>query len=112
MVRRYPWLSAKMMTFMGLLTIHKHFADNSTVFYSADIGMTTATTSNLSSTCVVLALVAGRRDSASSSQSATFTTVVVSAAFQSAILLFKTVYIASEVHFNASRSLTQPCLTA
>ena len=35
-------------------------------FYSADIGViipiTTDTTSNISSTCVVLALVAGRRD--------------------------------------------------
>ena len=31
-------------------------------FYFADIGITTDTTSNISSTCVVLALVAGRRD--------------------------------------------------
>ena len=31
-------------------------------FYSADIGITTNTTSDFSSTCVVLALVAGRQD--------------------------------------------------
>jgi len=31
-------------------------------FYSADIGITTDTTSDFSSTCVVLALVAGRQD--------------------------------------------------
>ena len=31
--------------------------------YSADIGIATNTTSNISSTCVVLTLVAGRRDS-------------------------------------------------
>ena len=30
--------------------------------YSADIGITTATTSDVSSTCIVLALVAGRQD--------------------------------------------------
>ncbi len=33
-------------------------------------------------------------------------------ASQSATLLSMTVNIASEVHFNALRSLTQPCLTA
>ena len=38
--------------------------------------------------------------------------IIVSTAFQSATLLSMTVHIASEVHFNALRSLTQPCLTA
>ncbi len=38
--------------------------------------------------------------------------IVVSAASQSATLLSMTVSIASEMHFNAMRSLTQPCLTA
>ncbi len=33
-----------------------------TAFYFADIGITTDTTSDISSTCVVLALVAGRKD--------------------------------------------------
>ncbi len=32
------------------------------LWYSADIGITTDTTSDISSTCVVLALVAGRQD--------------------------------------------------
>ena len=38
--------------------------------------------------------------------------IVVTAAFQSENLLFMTVNIASEMHSNALRSLTQPCLTA
>jgi len=38
--------------------------------------------------------------------------IAVSAAVQSAVLLSMTLNIASEMHFNASRSLTQPCLTA
>ena len=38
--------------------------------YSADMGITTNTTSNISSTCVVLALVASRQDLASPQQSA------------------------------------------
>jgi len=69
-------------------------------FYSADIGITTNTTSNLGSTYVVLALVAGgrARRSASPQQSATNAMILVSAAFQSAILLSVTVNIASEVH--------------
>jgi len=37
--------------------------------------------------------------------------IVVSAAFQLAVLLSMTVNIVSEMHLNASRSLTQPCLT-
>ena len=37
---------------------------------------------------------------------------VVTAASQSATLLSMTVNTASEMHFNALRSLTQPCLTA
>ncbi len=37
---------------------------------------------------------------------------VVTAASQSATLLSMTVNLASEMHFNALRSLTQPCLTA
>ncbi len=38
--------------------------------------------------------------------------MIVTAASQSATLLSVTVNIASEMHFNALRSLTQPCLTA
>ena len=69
-------------------------------FYSADIGINTNTTSNLGSTYVVLALVAGGRAqrSASPQQSTTNAAILVSAAFQSAILLSVTVNIASEVH--------------
>ncbi len=37
---------------------------------------------------------------------------IATAASQSATLLSMTVNIASEMHFNALRSLTQPCLTA
>ncbi len=66
-------------------------------FYSADIGINTNTTSNLGSTYVVLALVAGGRAqrSASPQQSTTNAAILVSAAFQSAILLSMTVNIAS-----------------
>ena len=82
-------------------------------FYSADIGITTDTTSNISSTCVVLALVAGRRDCQPRPNSkVTDAIIVVTAASQSPTLLSMTVNIASEVLFNALRSLTQPCLTA
>ena len=45
-------------------------------------------------------------------QSAINAMIVISAAFQSARLLSTTVNTASKVHFNALRSLTQPCLTA
>ena len=38
--------------------------------------------------------------------------IVVLAAFQSASLPSMTVNIASDMHLNALRSLTQPCLTA
>ncbi len=69
--------------------LHLTKADNAE--YSADIGITTDTTSNLSCTCIVLALMAGCRDSATSQQSATDATTVVSAAFQSAVLLSMTI---------------------
>ncbi len=77
--------------------------------YFADIGITTNTTSNLSSTSVVLTLVAGRRDSAPTVSNKRHGCYLSS--FQSAIMFFMTVIVASEVRFNASRSLTQPCLT-
>ena len=82
------------------------------VSYFADIGITTDKTSNISCTCVALALVAGRRDSASPYQSATDAITVVTSASQSANLLSMTVNTASEMQFNALRSPTQPCLTA
>ena len=44
--------------------------------------------------------------------SATDAITVVTAASQSATLLSMTINIASEMHVNALRSLTQPCLTA
>ncbi len=44
-------------------TFQKSLDPHSEGFYSADIGISTNTPFNLSSTCVVLALVAGRQDS-------------------------------------------------
>jgi len=68
--------------------------------YSSDyhIGIITDTTSNISSTCIVLALA--------------LTVIIVTAASLSATLFSLIVTIASEMHFNALHSLTQPCLTA
>ena len=57
---------AEALMTMCLLSGHsiKLCISSSTVraFHSADIGITTNTTSNISSTCLVLALVAGRQD--------------------------------------------------
>ena len=57
---------AEALTTMCLLSGHsiKLCISSSTVraFHSADIGITTNTTSNFSSTCLVLALMAGRQD--------------------------------------------------
>ena len=77
--------------------------------YFADIGITTDKTSNISCTCA-RGWPSGL--SASPYQSATDAITVVTAASQSANLLSMTVNIASEMHFNALRSPTQPCLTA
>ena len=54
-------------------------------------------------------LVAGRRDC---QQSVTDANIIAPTASQSATLLYVTVNIASKMHSNALRSLTQPCLTA
>ncbi len=78
----------------------------------ADTGITTDTVCNISSTCVVLALVAGRKDCQPRPNSQPTDASIVTAASQSATLLSMTVNIASNMHFNALRSLTQPCLTA
>jgi len=43
-------------------TLQKSLDTHSEAFYSADIGISTDTTSSFRSTCVVLALVAGRLD--------------------------------------------------
>ena len=56
----------------------------------------------------MLALVAGRQDLASPQQSAADATLVVSEAFQSAILLFMTVNIASK---GAFQCIAQPNTT-
>ena len=77
-----------------------------TLLHSADIAIATDTSSNFSSACAC----ACGGDSAPPQQSATNAMIVVSAAFQSAIPLSMTVNTASEVHFNALCSLTQPCL--
>ena len=61
----------------------------------------------------VLAVVAGCLGlSASLQQSVADAMTFVSAAFQSATQLSMTVNIASDMRFNALRSLIQPCLTA
>ncbi len=78
-------------------------------FYFAHIDITTDRSSNISCACA-----RGRPSglSALPSQSASDAIIVVTAASQSANLLSMTVNIASEMHFNALRSPTQPCLTA
>jgi len=81
--------------------------------HSADIGIITDTTSNHSTmhtlclrswpavrTVSLVLSVSNRRYK------------YCSAAFKSAVLLTIIVNIASEMHFNASRSLTQTCMTA
>ncbi len=77
--------------------------------YSSDIGITTNTTSDFSSTCVVLALVAGRQDCQPrpNSQRQPLRLFLSSFRLQH---FYMTVDIASEMHSNASRSLTQPLL--
>ena len=87
-------------------------------FYSADIGITTATTSDVSSTCIVLALVAGRQDCQpypnTVSQQQTLH-ICFSATVKSAVLLTIAVNMTCgcmSLHFNALSGLTQTCLTA
>jgi len=76
---------------------------------SSSIGITTNTTSDFSSTCVVLALVAGRQDCQPrpNSQRQPLRLFLSSFRLQH---FYMTVNIASEMHSNASRSLTQPLL--
>ncbi len=83
---------------------------------STDIGITTDTTSNHSAIYICAVL------SALSYQSATDVTNIAqqlqgqsqsqSRSFKPAVLLTITVNIASEMHFNALRSLTRTCMTA
>jgi len=86
--------------------------------YFADIGITTDKTSNISCTCVALALVAGRRDSASPYLISLALPVsnrrhyCCHVSFSVSEPTLRDCNIASEMHFNALRSPTQPCLTA
>ena len=78
-------------------------------FYSADIGITTETTSNVSNTCVVLELVAGQPCLHTFSQHRTIR--VFPAAVESAVLLTMTVNIACEMHVNVFQCIAQPNTT-
>ena len=86
--------------------------------YFADICITTDKTSNISCTCVALALVAGRRDSASPYLISLALPVsnrrhyCCHVSFSVSEPTLHDCNIASEMHFNALRSPTQPCLTA
>ena len=86
--------------------------------YFADICITTDKTSNISCTCVALALVAGRRDSASPYLISLALPVsnrrhyCCHVSFSVSEPTLRDCNIASEMHFNALRSPTQPCLTA
>ena len=83
--------------------------------YSADIGVNTDTTSDLSFTCLVLELVVSLLDCAACPHSQHRRHEwYFSAAFKSAILVNTLVTMAPEVHLNvyASSSVTQPCETA
>jgi len=86
--------------------------------YFADLGITINTTFNLSSTCVVLAVVAGRQDwqprpNSQQQNPLLLSQQLFSQRFSEESTLHDLGYdIAFEMHFNASRSLTQPCLTA
>ncbi len=79
--------------------------------YSADISITTDTTSNLSSTCVVLVLMAGRLDCQPRPNSQQQTLQLFLSSFRRQ-QFYLAVNIASEMHFSALRCLTQPCITA
>ena len=78
----------------------------------ADIGITTDTASNLSSTCVVLACVTGHQDSQFCANSQQQMLGFVQQLSKSATLLPMTVTIASDMHFNALRGLKYPCMNA
>jgi len=83
---------------------------NTFISYSADTGIATNTTSNFSSTCVVLTLVAGRQNCQPQPNSQQQTPRLFLSSFQIQHF-YMTVNMASEMHFNAfnaSRSLTQP----
>ncbi len=75
--------------------------------YSADIGINTDTTSNLSSTCVVLELVAGRLDCQPRPNNQQQTLQLFLSSFRRQ-QFYLTVNIASEMHFNALHCIAQP----
>jgi len=75
--------------------------------YSVDIGICTDTTSNLSSTSVVLELVAGRLDCQPRPNSQQQTLQLFLSSFRRQ-QLYLTVNIASEMHFKAFQCIAQP----
>ena len=74
--------------------------------YSADIGTNTDTTSNLSSTCVVLELVAGGLDCQPRPNNQQQTLQLFLSSFRRQ-QFYLTVNIASEMHFNAFQCIAQ-----
>ena len=74
---------------------------------TADIGINTDTTSNLSSTCVVLELVASRLDCQPRPNNQQQTPQMFLSSFQRQ-QFYLTVNIASKMHFNAFQCIAQP----